>query len=367
LKKRAFLAISASVIILGVIIIHHFYISSTRNSVERLAHDKKLINIFLAGNNEYRDGRHKFFAVLSINPENNNIGLTLIPPSYRIRLNSSGSRIARIEEIEMSDFDKIKNTLYKDLKLNVPFYCELYAVNVERVVDLIGGISLFVLDQLKGWQDVHFGYNYFDGKKIMKYINSVEDNSVYLKYDRIQDIILTLYYKKDNLKKFNNIEFITESLKTIKTNLLPQEVHSLGDLAYKNGNFFSTMLPGAIENNYYITDDITYKIYEAEFLTPLIMNKDTDPSIKVKILNGTDVPGLARKVRNNLIKEGLNVVEFGTSPYRKMKKSIIICRKGNYFAVKKVAELTGVERIAYIIDNTLLYSSLLIIGEDLVK
>ncbi|NCU32928.1 MAG: LytR family transcriptional regulator [Candidatus Moranbacteria bacterium] len=52
---------------------------------------------------------------------------------------------------------------------------------------------------------------------------------------------------------------------------------------------------------------------------------------KIKILNGTSVPGLARKLRNTLIKDGFNVVEFGTSAYPPMKETVIICRKSDFF------------------------------------
>lgn len=156
-------------------------------------------------------------------------------------------------------------------------------------------------------------------------------------------------------------------MKTVRTNLLPQEVFKIGEIIFMEGNVISTILPGSFKNNYYVINDISYKIYEKEFLTSLVVSKKAEPIIKIKILNGTNVPRLARRMRNNLIRDGLNVVEFGTSPYTKMKESIIICRKGNYSAVNKVSELTGINRIYYIIDSTQLNNLLIIIGEDLVQ
>ena len=114
-------------------------------------------------------------------------------------------------------------------------------------------------------------------------------------------------------------------------------------------------------------DDIAHKIYESEFLNPLIVNSMNEQVPKIKILNGTNVSGLARKMRNLLIREGMNVVEFGTSPYQKMDKSIIVCRKGNLSAVQKVSELTGILKVHYIVDSTLLNNVLIIIGEDLAR
>ena len=78
-------------------------------------------------------------------------------------------------------------------------------------------------------------------------------------------------------------------------------------------------------------------------------------------------PGLARKVRNILIREGLTVLEFSTSPYGRIDKSLIVCRKGNYSMARRVAELTGIERICFITDTTQVSNLLIIVGEDLVR
>ena len=63
----------------------------------------------------------------------------------------------------------------------------------------------------------------------------------------------------------------------------------------------------------------------------------------------------------------MNVVEFGTSKYPHMNESIIINTKGNYAAVKKASEATGIDNIYHIIDNTQLNNILIIIGKDLIK
>ena len=50
-----------------------------------------------------------------------------------------------------------------------------------------------------------------------------------------------------------------------------------------------------------------------------------------------------------------------------MNESIIINTKGNYAAVKKASEATGIDNIYHIIDNTQLNNILIIIGKDLIK
>ncbi len=365
-KKIVITLIALSVILTALFVIYSYNIR-TRNAVEKLIESKKMINLLIAGSNAYNKNRHRFFVIVSINPENNNIGMTFIPPSYSIEPNRSGSKPVRIDSVDFSDFNLIRRSILRDLKISIPFYVELYSPDVKRITDLIEGVDIFVLDQAANIPGIKFGLNYFDGDKIVKYINSASENSIYIKFDRIQDIIFTIYNTKERLKKFLNIRFIAEVLRSIKTNLLPQEVLKIGEIIYNKGDLITTILPGNLKNDLYFTDDISYKIYEDDFLTPLIMGKGRSAVNKIKVLNGTEIPGLARKMRNRLIREGFNVVEFGTSPYKKLNKSIIISRKGDLFGLGKLSEFTGISKVYPVIDNTLLYNVLIIIGKDMVQ
>jgi len=241
----------------------------------------------------------------------------------------------------------------------------LYASDGERITDMLEGIDLFYLDQYGCDDFAKPGLNYFDGKKIMKYINGVEKNSVYLKYDRIMDILLTLYYNKEEKKKFLTAGFLSKLLGSLQTNLLPQELFTLSRYLFSEGELIYTILPGDLQDDYYVMDDITSKMYGKEFLEKLAGGGEEESVPKIKILNATPVAGLARKTRNMLNREGYNVVEFGTSPYGEMKKSFIVSRKGDHAFVKKISELSGIPTIYYIIDNSLLYNTLIIIGRDL--
>lgn len=363
--KKIYFLVGFFILILSFFTLLYYHRVSTRNAVHLLAQEKKMINILIAGSNKFNNNRHRFFGILSINPVNNNIGLTFVPHSYRIPVDEKEGEYTSIDKIDFTDFEVLQNTFKKDLKINIPFYIELYSPDVERFIDLIEGINLYVLDQVKDIPGLKKGMNYFDGKRTVSYINNAYENSIYIKYDRIQDILLTLYYNRESKKKLNNIDFISELFKTIKTNLLPQEIFKIGEILFKGGNLFTILLPGTIKHGLYMPDDISFKIYEEQFITPVVVGKNLDAKLKLKILNGTNISGLARKLRNKLIREGLNVVEFGTSPYKKMKKSVIIFKRGWYAGISKVVRHTGITGVYPVSDNTQLYDVLVIIGEDL--
>ena len=367
MKKRLIIIISLVILVIILLLYYNNKIV-TRNTIKELVHNNKMINILIACSNVYNNNMHRFYSILTVNPDNKEIGITFIPPSQRIDLSGLGKRFYRIDEVDLNDFKRLSAALGRDLRIKILYFVELYSPDVERVVDLIEGIDLYVLDQVKGIHGVEFGLNYFDGKKILSYINSTEKNSIFKKYDRIQDIILTLYYNRNKYKRFLNLGFISESVETIKTNLLPQELFSIAMLLFNSSDLFFIILPGRFnEEGYYFLDDIAYKIYREEFLKRILFSNKDKISLKVRILNGTTVTGLARKMRTFLVKEDINVVEFGTSSFPSIDTTVIINRKGNIIGLRSLSELIGVNKIYHVIDSNQLNDILIIVGKDYIK
>ncbi len=368
MKKKLVLSGLALAVLAGALLSYRYYYLLTRNVIDALVAQKRMIHVLVAGSNSFNNNRHRFCGIAAINPENGKIGFTFLPPELKINMSRRGNDYMKLQDVDISDFDDVREALQRELKLNVAFYLELYAVDIERFVDLIGGIEIFVLDQLPLDEGFHFGLNYFDGKKIVRYINDTPTKSIFKKYDRIQDVVMSFHGSRDLYRDLINQDFISETLSSFKTNIMPQEMLSLARLVADNTELNCAILPGEIDDaGNYVMDNISYKIYEKEFLAQLLEDEGNVGSIKVKILNGTDIPGLARKMRNLLIREGLNVVEFGTSPYPRLDYSILINQRGNLSHARKVAEVTGVKKIYHVIDNAQLHDVLIIFGKDNVK
>jgi anionic cell wall polymer biosynthesis LytR-Cps2A-Psr (LCP) family protein len=368
LKNKIILISISIAVFIFILWIFIQYKKSTRNAVDAFAANGRMINVLIAGSNVFKSNKHDFYAILSINSENSKIGLTLLPPDFRVNLDGKGKRYNKISEVDINDFKKLSASLEKDLKFNIPFYVVIYSPDVERIVDLVEGVELFILEDVN-IQGIKPGLNYFDGDKINQYINSVKENSIYKKYDRIQDILLTLYYNKDKYEKYCTIEFVSEVLKTIKTNLLDQEIISLAKILYKKeSNLLCTIVPGSLnETGYYITDDISFSIYKRDFLRRLFVDREIEQQIKIKLLNGTDIPGLARKLRYKFVNEGINVMEIGTAPNQMFENTLIINSKGDLGPARRISEILGVDRIYHSVDSMQMNNVLVIIGMDMAK
>ena len=356
------LALILGVLFLSSLSVFYFYKINTRNAVLEAVKERKIINILVAGNKNYDRHRHTFFAVISFNPENNNIGVLFIPPKFKLLWDKEKNIFKRIEDISLKEFDKLKLVLQEKLELNLSFYLELYSEDLKRVIDLLEGLEIFFLNKDQNYF-FDLGINYLDGEKILKYI---ETDSIFTTYDRIQDILLTLYQKRNQKKFLAELDFISFLISDFNSNLLPNEILSLLDLILNQGNLFFFTLPGEFDKENYFMDEIALNEYQENFRNRIIMSDKAIPKIKVKILNGTSIPKLARKMRSNLIKEGISIVEFGTFHEFKFSKSTIFCQKGDYNLARKISDITGINKIYFKINNNIFSDCLIIVGKDFV-
>ncbi|MBN1499530.1 MAG: LytR C-terminal domain-containing protein [Spirochaetes bacterium] len=364
LSKKGIFFIFLIICILFAGFIYQSKNSEKENAIDEFAAAGKMINIFLAASNTFNHNKHSFFAVLSINPENMRTGITFIPGEFEVDVDSDGNPVT-LKDVNINDYDKVREYLSKSLKLNIPFYISFYSPDVIKFVDLIEGIDLYVLEKIDGIFGLKTGLNYLDGDKIMQYINNVKSGSVFEKYDRIQDIFLTIYYERHKYEKFVNRINIEILRKKIKTNILTNEFVSLASLAMKEGDLFCTVLPGKFSaNGAYYMDEVAYQIYESKFLKNLVIEEEGEMNIKVRVMNATNIPNLARTARSRLIREGITVVEFSTSPYGEFDESVLINQNGDISDVQTVSDFTGIQKVYHITNSTELNDVLFILGKD---
>ena len=124
------------------------------------------------------------------------------------------------------------------------------------------------------------------------------------------------------------------------------------------------LLPGVFVDNRFLFNDASYKFYEQKLLSPLLVKGISKPIAKIRILNGSGQSGLARRMRNRMFKDRINVVEFSTSTYPLMHSSIAICQKGDSRLMDYVKNVTGIKKVYYIVDSSLMNNVLIILGKD---
>lgn len=85
--------------------------------------------------------------------------------------------------------------------------------------------------------------------------------------------------------------------------------------------------------------------------------------LRVEVLNGAGVPGLARSVTRQLRRQNFDVVYFGNAPAA-LDSSVVVDRAGNLDAARRVAEALGIRSLRSEPDPTLFLDATVVLGRD---
>ena len=83
--------------------------------------------------------------------------------------------------------------------------------------------------------------------------------------------------------------------------------------------------------------------------------------VRVEVLNGGSIPGLAREITDRLRDRGFDVVTYGNT---NRDTTAILDRSGNPEAVARIAAELGIDRIEAAVDTSLYLEATVILGVD---
>lgn len=99
-------------------------------------------------------------------------------------------------------------------------------------------------------------------------------------------------------------------------------------------------------------------------LRTVVPGTEDRSSVRVEVLNGAGVGGLARDATHHLRDDGFDVVFFGNAGRFDHTRSVVIDRTGDRTRARDVAAALGVDSVATAIDSSLMLEVTVILGQD---
>lgn len=323
--------------------------------------------------------------VVLYSPKNGKIFVYNIPRDLRVRFQYQGQLIYdKINHVYFKrDIYALKNLVETLLGIKISNYCIISYEAVSKIVDLIGGVQIFVekdMNYIDNAQKLRInlskGFQTLDGEKSLEYIryrNDEEGDAGRVK--RQINFILKIIEQKDKLFKMkkipNTIKIIYSKVKTDLTLLdfyhLSEEIQKID-----TEKFYYDIMPTKplrIDNiSYQVPLNVMGESY-AQYLMKkiqsfLLTDKISyDKSITVEILNASPQKGLAKIIRDKLIQFGINVIYYGN--YNNPSKvTRIIDRTGNLEKAQQIATILRTKNIETSINPALAVDVTIIVGED---
>lgn len=106
--------------------------------------------------------------VVTVNPKTYEVLLTTIPRDYYVRLHGTSGYKDKLTHAGIYGIDKSVSTVEDLLKINLNYYVRVNFDSVTKLVDELGGISIYS-DKALNFCNIKKGYNYLDGKCALRF------------------------------------------------------------------------------------------------------------------------------------------------------------------------------------------------------
>ncbi len=302
------------------------------------------------------DSPERFFEVLMIDPRTHRGAVIFIPGNVGLIIESL-KKVDRIDALySPRDLSALKEKVEEITGLSIPFTVDLSQNAVVRLVDLLGGLELFIPNPVDiTYQDRRIllpsGSVVLDGEKIRDFItyrDALESEMDWV--GRKQRFLQSLLKRLGEEQVVLNPKVFPVLRETLSTNLRPRALRALLQEIERLDTetiVFQRVL-GSTRN--VDGQELLFPHFEGALLKETIkQTQETlasqepgaaeDLNIVLEILNGTTVTGLARRAANVFQSFGYEVVSVGNAESQDYQKTVVLDRRGRPEAARRAAEL----------------------------
>lgn len=350
----------------------------------------KNILIFGTDKSNYRS-RADSIMVLQINNKKKRINIISIPRDSRIKIPGYG--IDKINHAyAYQGEDLLKESVSQLIGLPIHHFIKINIKEVEKIIDTIGGVNITVDKDLNYKDladdlviDIKKGKQILNGKQSLHYLRFRMDREGDIgRIKRQQKFIDALNNKLINFSTISKIPTLLNQInKMIESDLSYLQLLNMTNRVYQNKNIYQvkkTIVPGRVlmvnqvsywkvdmkkldqEIDRLLFDNLSEKIdlvdndinrrnpvikdlkrAEIHFENDEKIMIETIKHLRIEILNGCGIKGLAHKVANNLRKKGLNIVRIENAKNFDYQNSKLVDWKNNTADSLKLANLLQIE------------------------
>lgn len=246
------------------------------------------------------------------------------------------------------------------LGVQIDYYVKTNIGGLKNIVDAVGGVGIdvekdmFYTDRRGGlYIRLKKGYRHLDGERALQYVR--------FRHDRLGDISRIERQQKflravarqmlavRNLPKLPGIITQIYENKWVETNMSAKDLKSLAEITrdVRPDQMQMGMVPGVPENiggiSYWIVDQEKMREEVAKLL---YFSDPTGKQVKVEVLNGSGISGVAQDVADKLRQEGYTVTGTRNAGNFDYNSSQIIVRKGALDGIQKMTRVLNCTNVS---------------------
>jgi len=308
------------------------------------------------------DRSYRFFEIFLYHPRTHRAAVLFVPGNVGLIIESL-KKVDRIDVLyRYGSIGALKSKMEQITGIPIPFHIELREQDVVSLVDLLGGLELFIPNPVEAS---------IDGRKVL-----LPSGSVVLDGDKIRDFIAyqdplepetdrvgrRQKFLQSLLKALGESELVRQPgpyavlRRLASSNLGPRSLAALiRELAKLESE---KLIFQRVLGNVRSVDgqELLFPHFEGQLLKEIVKQTaetiaSAEPAageeltVALEILNGTKVPGLARRAASVFQSYGYEVASLGNADNDEYLNTVVLDRKGRLETAKKAAELIRCQRV----------------------
>lgn len=333
---------------------------------EKLKSGEPVAMLFCIGG----DQEYAFFELLLYHPDTNRGAILYIPGNVGMIIESL-KKVDRIDALyERGNLDLLIDKVEELAAIDIPFFIDLQDSELERQVDLLGGLELFIpnpVDSSFAGRRVLLpsGSVILDGDKIRDFIAFEDEmenevDSVGRKQRFLQALLKSIA-DSDLLEQKSAFEVFRANM---DTNLSPRALRSFV-LELKQLDNEKIVFQRVLGSSRIVDGkELLFPHFDGQLLKEIVKQtletissqepfSEDELTVTLEVLNGTNVGGLARRAANVFQSYGYDVGLVANADNAEYERTVVLDRKGRLEVAQRVANLIRCQRVYSRLEETI--------------
>lgn len=352
-------------ILLFVFLSYQTYHFLKRSQIEKIFNVEKNFSILVLGND--KEGETIFISLVNIYPRNYKVGVISFFPQTRLTKDSE----ILSQQMQTKDINTLRQELSSIMGLEIPFYIQVPLHSIEKFVDLVEGIPYYIWQEdISPQENFPVGEFILDGSLVESLLNMKEESEFWQAKRLYRHYGFLLNFWKERNDKWNILKnktifkLVTDK---VESNLQTGDLYFLSEVLMSEKAWLPLFMEVSTikQGSNFIMDIETTALFVKEFEKKLTEPEEsfTEESPRMEIRNGTDIAGLAKKMRNRVAQRGIRVLEFSNADRNDYQQTILVDRSANVRFTQNFSLLSGA-KYYFSIDRSIFTDIAVIIGKD---
>jgi hypothetical protein len=365
LKPLLLIAFAITLAIFATVQVFRFF---NRANLEKALNGRDGFSVLFVVTAGGDDKKVQVISVAQMFPATQRMGVISFYPAIRIK----DSEPSLEELYRNKGVGAVSDALAEFLGDRIPVYVKVRDSVLAQFVDVMGGLDYFLpsSDLLKD-ENLPKGQFVLDGSLVPRLLNPPEKNEYTpaFKLFRYYSLFLNAWNQRSKLwPAIKDEKTFALAVKNVETNAAAYDLYFLAQHFANQKSWVPILLEVPVRRvkDAFFVDKESAALYFRN-LTKQLTQKDhpfiNEPP-KMEVKNGTHVPNLARTMRAELSRKGVQILEFTNADHNDYDQTILLGTSGNAFYLESIARIMGVQRSYAAVNRSLFTDLVLVLGKD---